>query len=363
MRHLPLILLVCVVGGCSSTPSKPTLMANAAKEEITVYQLRAMDYEYASHFAQLVSACATDIAAESPTKEHQYNAYQWRMWASPQARAAAFDQDPFAGMLELWVLSIQQRQYFTEGLGRFSFGESETCASDTTRLLERDAELLAAQVMPDATLDNLSKAVREWADEHPIEGELYVRPTARADLASLFSSEKQGGLKAVGSIEDTLRDMNDRITILTVQMPVEARWQAEFLVNSLFDDRFQEPADSVVGAVDDITEFLGDFGLTLGEQTSALLDGFEVERVAVFDAIEKERQMILEAIEQERISILDDLDNKLRSTTEELDSVGKGLIDHFFKRLIQVLIGMGIFVLLVVAIVLFAARRRRNDED
>ena len=105
------------------------------------------------------------------------------------------------------------------------------------------------------------------------------------------------------------------------------------------------------------------FGLTLGEQTSALLDGFEVQRVAVFDAIEDERQMILEAIEQERISILDDLDNKLRSTTEELDSVGKGLIDHFFKRLIQVLIGMGVFVLVVVAIILFAARRRRNDED
>ena len=52
-------LIVLVAGamqlGCNTAPSKPSLMANMAKDDLTVYQLRAMDYEYASRFAQLVS--------------------------------------------------------------------------------------------------------------------------------------------------------------------------------------------------------------------------------------------------------------------------------------------------------------------
>ncbi|MBW2211959.1 MAG: hypothetical protein JRG67_13125, partial [Deltaproteobacteria bacterium] len=86
---------------------------------------------------------------------------------------------------------------------------------------------------------------RAWVDEHPIEGQLFVRPTAGADLAGLVPETKQGGLKAVASLEETFRDLNDRITILTVQMPVEARWQAEYLTNSLFEERVQGPTDSM----------------------------------------------------------------------------------------------------------------------
>ena len=52
--------------GCNTAPSKPSLMANMAKDDLTVYQLRAMDYEYASRFAQLVSAAVSDIDAALP---------------------------------------------------------------------------------------------------------------------------------------------------------------------------------------------------------------------------------------------------------------------------------------------------------
>lgn len=356
------VVLGLLGSGCNTAPPKPPLMANSVKAEMTVYQLRSIDYEYASRFSQLVSMCATEIAASASDPEVREAALQWRMWASPQARAAAFDQDPFAGLVELWVLAIQQAQFFAEGWGATWFGDGQTCAPSTAEQLEHEAEGIAAKVVPEADWENLRETVHRWAKNHPIEHALSVRPTARAEIASLFPARSQGGLKAVGSIEETLRDINDRITILTVQMPFEARWQAEYLVASLFDDHMRKHADSVVGAMNGVTSYLAEFDRTLRTQMTALLGGVERERAALVDAVAEERQSILGAIETERVSILDDLDTKLQSATDELDAVGKGLIDHFFKRLIQVLIGMGIFVIVVVALVLFVARRSRNDE-
>ena len=338
-------------------------MANMAEGDVTVPQLRAIDYEYAVQFAQIVAATVLDIVEASDDPDVLDRAYQWRMWASGQARAASFDQDPFAGLLELWVLAGQQRFHFTEGGGKDAFGDQQERAMTTAKQLELSIRELAAEVMTPDTFERLSLSVDEWIDEHPIEGRLFLRPTARADLAGLVPVEKQGGLKAVGSIEETFRDLNDRITILTVQMPTEARWQAEYLTQALFEERVEGPTDAMLGAVEEMTDFLGEFEGTLAAQTSTLLDGFQKERIAVFDAVEEERRMILEAIEQERISIMAKLDTQLVSATAELDKVGKGLIDHFFMRLVEVLAVVGVATILTVLLVLVVLRKRRSGDD
>jgi hypothetical protein len=363
MRRLPLIVLVCAVGGCSSAPSKPTLMANAAKEEITVYQLRALDYEYASHFGQLVAACVEDITARTPDEATRTRAHQWRLWAAPQARSAAFDQDPLAGVAELWVLAAQQHDYFESGAGKNWFGPDDTCVPRVTGFLEREAEALAAKVVQEQILLDMTETIRDWAAKHPIEGELFVRPTARADLAQFFESENQGAFKAVGSLEEVVRDMNDRISILTVQMPVEARWHAEYLIESLFEDQFEKRADSLIAAAGDVTLFLDSFEETLAAQTQTLVDGIDAQRVAVFEAVEEERQMILSAVEEERLSIVTELEYRVDAATEKVETMGKGLIDHFFDRLVNLLIVVGLVTFAGVLLVLFIARQMSRRDD
>lgn len=338
-------------------------MANMARGDLTVSQLRAMDYEYASHFAQFVAASVLDMVEASESARVIDHAYHWRMWAAAQARAASFDQDPFAGMLELWVLAAQQHFHFTEGQGKDAFGEQQAIAIQTSKKLEDDIRELASAATTEKTFGQLTAVIEDWVDVNPIQGRLFVRPTARADLASLVPEEKQGGLKAVGSIEETFRDLNDRITILTVQMPTEARWQAEYLAQALFEERFNEPAETMVDAVNEITGFMGEFEGILAAQTSALLAGIGAERTAIFDAVEAERQEILGTIDEETDAVLNAVDQRLVSATTELDNVGKGLIDHFFMRLIEVLAVMGVVTFLTVLLVLAVLRKRRNSDD
>jgi len=364
-RRLVLVLAVLAVSlaGCSSVPPKPALMANMVKDDVTVTHLRAINYEYAAEFAQLTAMCVRDIVAQNDDPRVRERAYQWRMWASPQARAAAFHQDPFVGLLELWILASQQRTYFTEGGGKNYFGEQQGCALETTKALEEEARRLIATIVVEERGERLYENGRAWVDEHPIEGQLFVRPTAGADLAGLVPDAKQGGLKAVASLEETFRDLNDRITILTVQMPVEARWQAEYLTNSLFEERIQEPTDSMLASMETMIDFLDELEPILATQTNALLAGITAERIAVFDAVEEERTEILAAIEDERGSIMGKLDAQLLSATTKLDQVGRGLIDHFFVRLIEVLAVVGVASFLTVLLVLVVLRKRRSSND
>jgi hypothetical protein len=224
-------------------------------------------------------------------------------------------------------------------------------------------ERIASTVVSEDRLKTMTSNVHAWVDEHPIEGQLFVRPTARADLAGLVPAQKQGGLKAVGSIEETFRDLNDRITILTVQMPVEARWHAEYLTNSLFEERMQGPTESMLDAMETMIDFLDELEPILAAQTNTLLAGVTAERVAVFDAVEAERTEILAAIEEERGSIMNKLDEQLTSATTKLDQVGRGLIDHFFVRLIEVLAVVGVASFLTVLLVLAVLRRRKSSDD
>lgn len=366
-HHLVAAALASLLGlasaGCSTAPDKPSLMANVAKDELTVYQLRAMDYEYASQFAQLVAACVDEIAAQTEDMSLRDQAFQWRMWAMPQARAAAFDQDPLAGLMELWVLSLQQHQYFSEGRGKAGIGSNASCVLSTSQHLVDEAALIASQVIPEQGLERMTNTVTDWAAEHPIEGDLFVRPTARADLASLVSAEHHGGLKAMGSMEETMRDMSDRMTILTVQAPVEMRWQAEYLVESLFEDRVHDRIDTIVDSMAEMTDTASAFEDTLSAQTERLLQGIEHERITVFNAIEEERDAVVSAIGEERDAILDTLDSQLLKASTELDAVGRGLIDHFFVRLIEVLVIMGIVGFLTVLLVLVVLRKRGSGSD
>jgi len=71
----------------------------------------------------------------------------------------------------------------------------------------------------------------------------------------------------------------------------------------------------------------------------------------------------LAAIEDERGSIMGKLDAQLLSATTELDQVGRGLIDHFFVRLIEVLAVVGVASFLTVLLVLAVLRRRSSRND
>ncbi|MEM7436681.1 MAG: hypothetical protein AAF436_16115 [Myxococcota bacterium] len=348
---------------CGGAPQRPGLMDTFVRRDVSVTQLRATDYEFASRFSQLVTKCANEILQQEVDEETTRRALMWRLYASPQARSAAFNQDPLAGLLELWALAGQQAQYFTEGDGHSFFGEPYPCVERTALQLYAEAEALNENVLEPREFVSMKARVDEWVAGHPIEGELFVRPTAQAGLAALVGRDIEGGLKAVGNMEETLRDLNDRIAILSVQLPTEARWQADYLVRELFDEHIAGPARSVVETLRPISSLPERFETTISAQTTRLLAGLTREREAAFESFQVERDLFVEALDRERVSLFESVDTEIDETLEQLEEVGLGLIDHFFERLIGVLIAMGVFIFILVAIVVGALSRRTRGRS
>ncbi|MEM7137642.1 MAG: hypothetical protein AAF500_13735 [Myxococcota bacterium] len=357
--QLPLLAVVLLaLVACGGGPQRPGLMDTFVRRDVSVTQLRATDYEFASRFGQLVTKCANEILEQDIDEETLRRALMWRLYAAPQARTAAFNQDPLAGLIELWALAGQQAEYFTQGDGHMFFGEPYPCVERTALQLYAEAEAITENVLEPREFASMKARVDRWVDEHPIEGALFVRPTAQAGLAALVGRDIEGGLKAVGSMEETLRDLNDRIAILSVQLPTEARWQADYLVRELFAEHVAGSAKSVVDTLRPISLLPERIQSTISEQTTRLLAGITREREAVFAAFEVERDLFVEALDRERVSLFESVDTEIDETLEQLEEVGLGLIDHFFERLIGVLIAMGIFVFILVAIVVGALSRR-----
>lgn len=335
-------------------------MASFAKNEVSVTQLRAIDYEFASRFSQLVTKCANEILEETDEEDVRRRALMWRMYAAPQARTAAFNQDPLAGLLELWALAGQQADYFAIGDGHSFFGDARPCVEETSAQLYGEAQDLAAEVLPPDKFPAMKNRVETWVEEHPIEGDLFVRPTAQAGLAALVGRDIEGGLKAVGNMEETLRDLNDRIAILSVQLPTEARWQADYLVRELFDDHISGPANSIANTLDRVAMFMQDFEQTLDAQTTRILGGFDNQREAMLAALDAERDLVFESLDDYQASLFDSVEDEVDETLDRMEEVGLGLIDHFFERLIGVLIGIGVFML-ILTLILVGALRRGSD--
>jgi len=82
-----------------------------------------------------------------------------------------------------------------------------------------------------------------------------------ADLPSLVFPKQMSRFKAVVNLQEVVGDMNDRIPMLTAQAPVEARWQAEYLVTALLKHDVREGVDALVGSLRTMTEVLALVGI------------------------------------------------------------------------------------------------------
>ncbi|MGB8331887.1 MAG: hypothetical protein WCE62_17300 [Polyangiales bacterium] len=89
-----------------------------------------------------------------------------------------------------------------------------------------------------------------------IEGEPVGRPTSRARSRIAGPPEADGHSQRLSKHAGNPGDMNDRVTTLTQQATVEARWQAGYLITSLFDDDIHEDIETVVDPLRAMTGFL-----------------------------------------------------------------------------------------------------------
>lgn len=331
---------------CGSTiPTDTKLMRATENNKISSYELRDRLNVFATRFSNMVERSANQISAQTNDPQIKENALLWKMNSIPAANQAIFLSDPLAALIDISALCIQMRYYLSEGNGQELFGEFQSIAIEASNQLEVDVVKIWEHARGKANIDSTKNSVNmisDWAETYPVEDISFLR---RSVSDTLFSYMEWGGMglqETVGSIAVSAYDIRERLTIYTDQVPKQARWQAEYLINKTLDNnnlaRSFDNFDRITKSLEDITKIIEkspDLASQLQYRTMAQLTA---ERIAIMDVLKNERMAALADIDRQRMESIKYLETFSGDMLAEVIENSENLIDHFYWRLFQILV-------------------------
>jgi hypothetical protein len=267
------------------------------------------------------------------------------------------------------------------------YGQSADRAFEALVLVERQFHDFVASVQAGPFAESLASAVRRWADRHPIEGALYRRPSVDSAVAELLASSGAVGVfGALGILDETMADVMTRMDLYTMYLPRLARWEAELAADDLargVDPRtLSADFERLTRAVDRLAAVAETASDLATRERTAVLDAVRDERIVVLDAVQKERIATLHEIEAiaQRLadrsgpSLHDALQTEMKELLKTVEEMRKrliveagedlkGVIDHAFFRLVQLLLVCAGLVMLGLVLRALLLRRRERGRQ
>jgi hypothetical protein len=357
-------------------------MEASGQIEMTSIELRARVVEFGRHFSSEVERSADAIIEAADDPEIRRNALLWKMHAIPVAQEAVLQMDPLMALLEVWGLAHQMRVFFETGKGSSVFGAYQDLATAASASLVEHAEELALVVARGGEIADARGRLYAWAEQNPIETLLFQRASVTGSAAELLrSGERAGAFAVVGDLNATTREIVYRLGLYNEYLLKEVRWHSELFAEDLLTNEELLSTLSVVReSLERLTALAESLPSTVQEEREAVLEALSDERRVVLEAVRAERELILsrigeerrlvlEAIVAERRQVLEALHSETEFALDELDQTtdsafvaSRGLVDHAFTRLAQLLAVAGVvgFVALLVLILVFRSGFRRS---
>jgi hypothetical protein len=322
---------------------------------------------------------ADGIAEATPDKAIQREALVWKMQAVPALREALFRPNPWHAILDAWVLSWQMAQYFEAGPGREALGGAAPLAFETSMYLENQIESIAASLTHSGDVSEVRRIARNWAANHPIKHSIASRDSILASIAEIEIQETFSTQEVVGNVAVTVDDLSRRIDIYSVQLPDQARWQAELFAMDLAGHYELEQAvplaSSAVRSASEAVEVLKQLAPSMEEAlrvAEAAPEVISAERAVAIEAAQAEISRTIEFVQAERIAALEHLSNERETALNELhqtiieerkllmadlEQVTLTAVDHTILRAAQLTAGILVAVFIGMLVLLFIASR------
>jgi hypothetical protein len=340
------VLLSMILIGCTSTiPSETSLMRQSENVNISAYELRDRLNVFATRFSNSIERAADQIISQTTDPEIKENALLWKMNAIPAANQALFLSDPLAALIDISALIMQMEYFFDHGKGSLLFGKSQSIAVQTAQALKGELLEIWTHARGGVAVDSveiLTSPITVWAEKYPIEDISFLRRSVSDTLFSQLNPKSLGLQETVGSIAVSAYDIRERLTIYTDQIPKQARWQAEYLIDKkLNDEQLKRSFDNFerisksIDRMARIIEQSPDLADRLQYSTMARLTA---ERMAVMEALSKERMAVLDDFQRQRLAAMKDVENLTQNILSESETMVESLINHFYWRLLQILV-------------------------
>jgi hypothetical protein len=342
-------------------------------------------------YSAQIEVAADRIISESPSPVAQRQALVWKAEAIPVLQSSLLNTDPVAAVLDTWAFIFQMTAYMERPDLKQKLGESYPVVAETLRNMDAEMERLVRLAAPTANVVDLRQRVGAWAEAHQIQASLAGRQSVDPDVIRKAGQSDLGVTTSIKTLAEAMGDFTARLDSYNVYLPKQARWQAELLLTDFTHDPqisaalsdFAVLSDSAAKAssnMDQMPElvdqtrkafkadvdaerlsaqaFVEEERLTtlyaLQQERIATIDAMHTERLATTAQIQEERKVALEELRGQEIAVTNEFEAFSGKAIQDLDTRGRGLINYFFLRALELML----LTLVLCSLLVWAVLRR-----
>lgn len=381
--------VLLAVGCLSQNTKKASSIKSTKNVQSSAPELSSRNQSLLAVYSAEIEVAADRIISESPSPAAQRQALVWKAEAIPVMQTSLLNTDPVAAVLDTWAFIFQMTAYMERPELRQKLGESYPIVAETLRNMEAEMEGLVRLGAPTANVADLRQRVSAWAEAHPIQASLVGRQSVDPDVIRKAGQTDLGIGTSIKTLAEAMGDFTARLDSYNVYLPKQARWQAELLLTDFTHDpqisaamsNFAVLSDSAAKASGNIDrlpalvdqtrkafeadvdgERLSAQAFVREERLSTLLD-LQQERIATVDAlhterlattaqIREEREAALKELRAQEIAVMNEFKVFSEKKIQDLDSRGRGLINFFFLRALELMLLTLVLCSLLVWVVL-----------
>ncbi len=369
-----LLSLILLVLGCAST-RKTSSIKSAKNVRSSVAELSSRNQSLLGFYSAEIEAAADRIILESHSPEARRQALMWKAEAIPALQMTLLNTDPVAAVVDTWAFLFQIKARMERPAMKQGFGEFYFVVAETLNNMDAEMERLIQVAAPSANVADLRQRLGAWAEAHPIQAGLTGRQSADPEMIRKVGESDLGSIASLKALAESLGDLTARLDSYNVYIPKQARWQGELLLMDITrDPRVDAVMSNVVvlsNALAKTSSGLERMPETMGHARGAIradvdgerlaaqaflqdellqtLDAVRQERIATIAALHNERlaatadlhgerKAVLDALYIEEAAVMNDVNVQSEKTLKDLDSRGRGLIDHFFLRALELVL-------------------------
>ncbi len=344
-RAITLTLIGVVVlelTGCTVIPRQSGLASTSSNVSASNDQIRTQVYGNVLGFSGAIRTIANKIIVETDDPVIRRRALKLKMEAISTSQVIVSYHDPLVSILDLWAFTVQLVNYYRDGPGRNDFGQWQ---DQLVATLERFPPVLrsrAFRLVTDTTTVRADSIITNWANAHPITGEIRQRPWMADTLSTIYQSPGMGAAGAMGVMAERISNLSDRIAIYYALLPDQMRWEGEVFLEDIVarNEGLRLALDSVVsisaslGRVVEIAEtgsplidsLLATIRMDARLLIAEALDSVDVIRLAAMGDIDHEIAVVLAAVQQERIAVMATIDTLTQARIDQSVNAIRGLI-------------------------------------
>jgi len=343
--------------------------------DLSTNELRFVLLDYHDYIVATIEDATRHMASLQTDRQEKLNTVVWRSNLVSAAQEFAFEADPLAGLTEMYVLSRRQLTYFESPAAEQLFGPPHTLAVEAARSIHQRARDLAYYITDVADLETRLARLDSVAAADPL-GDLAFFEGSGLNLPESFVPEAAGGLATLGSIEQTTRDLSDRVNVYYRYLPRQLRWEMERVALIAYEEYGEELSadisgissalsslDQRVATITDslVAEIQAFAAESVARERSTILTEIDRERLATIDALRAELQLVLADVERQRTETLRSMADLVAATQTAVVADLGSAIDGVLDRVTMLLAGLGAAAFVALGLLILLFNRTRPD--